>query len=288
MRARRRRTRRGRRRPAPTTLATPRALTLGYECRAPRAGVSVSPHPHAAFVRSCCRRRRDIVASAKHCGCAARHHLGGASTGVRRGRMARWCAICGRAGPARTRLRTARARRHRGEHLPRLCRLVCSRRATRRALGALPAAITSCSRAASMRMPPSRRTLGRLTALRQLGRTPDESPTWTVETHPRGLTLTEVDPPTVLSAKFSMLTVMAAVARRSGGQSSFVPDACASGDRAAALRGAAKLSAAHRPLQRACVTWCRAMGTVWGCGGRNARGGAHQPFSTDDARQESN
>lgn len=46
-----------------------------------------------------------------------------------------------------------------------------------------------------------------------------------VETHPRGMTLTAVEPPTVLSAKFSMPHAAAAVARRAtGGQASFGDD----------------------------------------------------------------
>src|SRR6185295_10070473 len=61
--------------------------------------------------------------------------------------------------------------------------------------------------------------------LSQTGRTPDDIAEITVETHPRGLTLTETNPPTVLSAKFSMPHAMAAVAvRRSGGQSAFASD----------------------------------------------------------------
>jgi 2-methylcitrate dehydratase PrpD len=43
-----------------------------------------------------------------------------------------------------------------------------------------------------------------------------------VETHPRGLTLTAVEPPTVLSAKFSMPHAAAAAARLgTGGAAAF-------------------------------------------------------------------
>src|ERR1044072_588334 len=57
------------------------------------------------------------------------------------------------------------------------------------------------------------------------GRTSDDIAEITVETHPRGLTLTETDPPTVLSAKFSMPHAIAAGAvRRSGGQGAVTAD----------------------------------------------------------------
>jgi 2-methylcitrate dehydratase PrpD len=66
-------------------------------------------------------------------------------------------------------------------------------------------------------------------ALRQkllaAGRSPEDIAEIMVETHPRGLTLTEAKPPTVLCAKFSMPHAMAAVATRgTGGQTSFARD----------------------------------------------------------------
>lgn len=119
------------------------------------------------------------------------------------------------------------------------------------------------------------------------GRTSDAIAEITVETHPRGLTLTEVNPPTVLSAKFSMPHAMAAVAaRRSGGQSAFARDTLDDPE-IARLRHAVRLQPympiAPWPNDRpARVSWRLSDGTVWDAAVENARGGADQPFSTDE------
>ncbi len=105
-----------------------------------------------------------------------------------------------------------------------------------------------------------------------------------VETHPRGMTLTAVEPPTVLSAKFSMPHAAAAVARRAtGGKSAFTQDTLT--DRAiAALRRNVKLmplaEIAPWPNDRAArVTWIMRDGSRHSASCSNARGGADQPFA---------
>ena len=130
--------------------------------------------------------------------------------------MARWCAIC---GPASRRWAGMRAADLAPLGLGGIaestydvfvgcfgtrCRSAGADGAARRALGDRRAAITSSSPAASTRTPPSRRASRSREKLAASGRTPDDIAEITVETHPRGLTLTEVEPPTVLSAKFSM------------------------------------------------------------------------------------
>jgi 2-methylcitrate dehydratase PrpD len=119
------------------------------------------------------------------------------------------------------------------------------------------------------------------------GRTSDDIAEIIVETHPRGLTLTETNPPTVLSAKFSMPHALAAVAvRRTGGQSAFTSDTL--GDPAIArLRRAVRLQPytpiAPWPKDRpGRVTWRLSDGEIWSEEVENARGGADQPFSTDE------
>lgn len=104
-----------------------------------------------------------------------------------------------------------------------------------------------------------------------------------VETHPRGMTLTAVEPPTVLSAKFSMPHAAAAVARRgTGGQDAFGADTL--GDPSiAALRRNVKLKLLERidpwPNDRAArVTWIMSDGSRHTAACSNARGGADQPF----------
>jgi len=117
------------------------------------------------------------------------------------------------------------------------------------------------------------------------GRTPADVAEIKVETHPRGLTLTEVEPPTVLSAKFSMPHALAAVAARgTGGQASFGRDTL---DDAAIgrLRRAVRLEPfapiAPWPNDRpGRVTWRFADGESWSETIENARGGSDQPFST--------
>jgi 2-methylcitrate dehydratase PrpD len=118
-------------------------------------------------------------------------------------------------------------------------------------------------------------------------RTPDDIAEIVVETHPRGLTLVETEPPTVLSAKFSMPHAMAAVAaRRTGGQTAFGRDTL--GDptidrlrRAVRMKPYAPIEAwpKDRPGR---VTWTFRNGDVWSETVENARGGGDQPFTTDE------
>ena len=104
-----------------------------------------------------------------------------------------------------------------------------------------------------------------------------------VETHPRGMTLTAVDPSTVLSAKFSMPHAAAAVARRaSGGKDAFTKDTLT--DPAISdLRRKVKLiplaSVEPWPNDRAArVTWIMSDGSRHSASCRTARGGTDQPF----------
>lgn len=105
-----------------------------------------------------------------------------------------------------------------------------------------------------------------------------------VETHPRGMTLTAVEPPTVLSAKFSMPHAAAAVARRAtGGKSAFSKDALTD-EAIAVLRRKVKLvplaEIAPWPNDRAArVTWIMRDGSRHSASCSNARGGADQPFA---------
>jgi 2-methylcitrate dehydratase PrpD len=117
------------------------------------------------------------------------------------------------------------------------------------------------------------------------GRTSNNIAEIIVETHPRGLTLTETDPPTVLSAKFSMPHAMAAVAvRGTGGQSAFGRDTL-DDPTIARLRHSVRLQPytaieawpKDRPGR---VTWRLTSGEIWTEAVENARGGADQPFST--------
>jgi 2-methylcitrate dehydratase PrpD len=123
--------------------------------------------------------------------------------------------------------------------------------------------------------------------LSRTGRTSDDIAEITVETHPRGLTLTETNPPTVLSAKFSMPHAMAAVAvRRTGGQSAFTSDTL-DDPAIARLRQAVRLQPyapiAPWPNDRpGRVTWRLSDGEVWSEAVESARGGSDQPFSTEE------
>lgn len=123
--------------------------------------------------------------------------------------------------------------------------------------------------------------------LASTGRTPDDIAEITVETHPRGLTLTEVEPPTVLSAKFSMPHAMAAVAaRRTGGQTAFGRDTL-DDPAIARLRHAVRLEP-YAPIETwpkdrpGRVTWRLSNGETWTEAVENARGGEDEPFSTDE------
>jgi 2-methylcitrate dehydratase PrpD len=117
------------------------------------------------------------------------------------------------------------------------------------------------------------------------GRTANDIAEIIVETHPRGLTLTETDPPTVLSAKFSMPHAMAAVAARgTGGQSAFGRDTL-DDPTIARLRRSVRLQP-HPAIEAwpkdrpGRVTWRLTSGETWTEAVENARGGADQPFST--------
>ena len=104
-----------------------------------------------------------------------------------------------------------------------------------------------------------------------------------VETHPLGLTLSTVEPDTVLAAKFSMPHAAAAVARLgTGGQSAFSSAAMHDPEIAELRRHVRLQPIAERgapPYDRpARVTWRFADGTEWTEACRSARGGADQPF----------
>lgn len=123
--------------------------------------------------------------------------------------------------------------------------------------------------------------------LARAGRTPDDIAEIVVETHPLGLTLTERNPPTVLSAKFSMPHALAAVAaRRTGGQGAFGRDTL-NDPTIARLRQAVRLEPyepiAPWPKDRpGRVAWRLRDGEAWTEAVESARGGADQPFSTDE------
>jgi 2-methylcitrate dehydratase PrpD len=123
--------------------------------------------------------------------------------------------------------------------------------------------------------------------LARAGRTAEDIAEIVVETHPRGLTLTEVDPPTVLSAKFSMPHAMAAVAvRRTGGQSAFARETL-DDPAIARLRRAVRLRP-YQPIEAwpkdrpGRVTWQLADGTTLTETVQSARGGLDQPFGQDE------
>ncbi len=121
---------------------------------------------------------------------------------------------------------------------------------------------------------------------RQLAGREDEIDEILVETHPRGLTLTTVEPATVLAAKFSMPHALAAAAvTGTGGQGAF-DDATLHEPRIAALRRRVRLAPLpeigpppnDRPSR---VTWRLRDGTMVSALCESARGGADQPFDTD-------
>jgi 2-methylcitrate dehydratase PrpD len=123
--------------------------------------------------------------------------------------------------------------------------------------------------------------------LAQAGRNADDIAEIVVETHPRGLTLTEVDPPTVLSAKFSMPHAMAAVAvRGTGGQAAFARDTL-DDPAIARLRRRVRL-APYAPIEAwpkdrpGRVTWRLADGTALTEAVESARGGLDQPFGQNE------
>lgn len=105
-----------------------------------------------------------------------------------------------------------------------------------------------------------------------------------VETHPRALALTSIDPPTVLAAKFSIPHAAAAVAQMgSGGAQAF--STAAADDRAiGALRHRVRMqpfaNLGEPPNDRpARVTWKFRDGTAWTETCLSASGGTDRPFS---------
>jgi 2-methylcitrate dehydratase PrpD len=110
-----------------------------------------------------------------------------------------------------------------------------------------------------------------------------------IATHPRGLTLTAVEPPTVLSAKFSMPHAAAAAARLgTGGQAAF-SRAALRDPAIAALRARVRLTPLEDvepwPNDRAArLVWVMDDGSRHEARCRNARGGADQPFGEDVLR----
>jgi 2-methylcitrate dehydratase PrpD len=108
-----------------------------------------------------------------------------------------------------------------------------------------------------------------------------------VETHPRGMTLTTIEPPTTLAAKFSMPHAVAASARLgTGGQRAFA-EVTLNEPNIAALRRRVRL-AAHpdirpSPYDRPSrVTWRFEDGEAWTEECASARGGADQPFDDQE------
>jgi 2-methylcitrate dehydratase PrpD len=118
------------------------------------------------------------------------------------------------------------------------------------------------------------------------GRSPDDLREIRVETHPRGETLTTVEPPTVLAAKFSMPHALAASADLgTGGQDAFAA-ATLDDPRIAALRRQVTLAPYPdiRPWpddRPARVHWRFADGEVWSAERASARGGADRPFDEE-------
>lgn len=104
-----------------------------------------------------------------------------------------------------------------------------------------------------------------------------------VATHPRGMTLTTVDPSTTLAAKFSMAHAVAASAcLGTGGQRAFT-ESTLDAPKIAALRRRVRLTAhpdiRPSPYDRPSrVSWRFADGEVWTEECASARGGADQPF----------
>jgi 2-methylcitrate dehydratase PrpD len=114
----------------------------------------------------------------------------------------------------------------------------------------------------------------------------DEIAEIVVETHPRGLTLTTVEPSTTLAAKFSMPHAVAASAQLgTGGQRAFA-EATLNDPTIAALRRRVRMTAHSdirpSPYDRPSrVSWRFADDEMWTEECASARGGADQPF--DDA-----
>ena len=115
------------------------------------------------------------------------------------------------------------------------------------------------------------------------GRNAEDIAEIVVETHPRGMTLTTVEPETVLAAKFSMPHAAAASAcLGTGGQQAF-SDATLRDERIANLRHRVRLMPHpaigpwpnDRPSR---VTWRFHDGEQWTASCDSARGGADQPF----------
>lgn len=115
------------------------------------------------------------------------------------------------------------------------------------------------------------------------GRRAEELAEILVETHPRGLNLTTVEPRTTLAAKFSMPHAVASVALSgTGGQTAFA-DTTLADPAIARLRRQVRLAPhpaiGEPPHDRpARVTWRFADGEAWTAECASARGGADQPF----------
>lgn len=116
-----------------------------------------------------------------------------------------------------------------------------------------------------------------------VGRSAEDIAEIVVETHPRGMTLTTVEPETALAAKFSMPHAAAASAYLgTGGQRAF-SDAVLRDERVASLRRRVRLMPHpaigpwpnDRPSR---VTWRFSDGEQWTASCDSARGGADQPF----------
>lgn len=107
-----------------------------------------------------------------------------------------------------------------------------------------------------------------------------------VEPHPRGLTLAQVEPPTTLAAKFSMPHAVAASALLGTGGHAAFTEATLRDPAIAALRREVTLQPLPtvRPWPNdrpAGVTWHFADGETWTAACESARGGADRPIGRD-------
>jgi 2-methylcitrate dehydratase PrpD len=119
--------------------------------------------------------------------------------------------------------------------------------------------------------------------LDQAGRASSDIAEIVVETHPRGLTLTTVEPSTTLAAKFSMPHAVAASATLgTGGQRAFADETLADA-KIAGLRRRVSLMP-HTAIgvwphdRPARVLWRFSDGETWTASCESARGGGDQPF----------
>jgi 2-methylcitrate dehydratase PrpD len=116
---------------------------------------------------------------------------------------------------------------------------------------------------------------------------PDDIREIVVETHPKGQTLTTVEPETVLAAKFSLPHILAATAVLGTGSARAFFGPTLTEPRISALRHRVRL-AAYEPIdpwpndRPARVTWRLTDGTELSGQSVNARGGADQPFTAEE------